>query len=87
MALPDLAEDLVDGRVGGQGAVEDVELAFETLRDVITTTARLDHGGQVLQREERGMDAMRSGNREGTGREVGTGSGGADRKRGHRLVQ
>ena len=58
VALPDLTKDLVNGRVGGQSAVEDAELALETLRDVITTTARLDHGGQVLQREERGMDAM-----------------------------
>lgn len=44
ITLSDGAEDLVDGVVGGQGAVEDVEVTLEALRDVVTTTTRVDHG-------------------------------------------
>ena len=48
VALSDGAEHLIDGGVGGQGAVKDVEVALETLRDVVTATARVDHGGHHL---------------------------------------
>ena len=36
-------EYLVDGCVGGQGAVEDGELALEPLRDVVPSPARVNH--------------------------------------------
>ena len=42
--VSDGAEDLVDGAVGWQGAVEDVEVTLEALRDVVATAARVDHG-------------------------------------------
>ena len=38
-----LTEDLVDGAVGGEGAVEDGEVSLEALRDVVATPARVDH--------------------------------------------
>ena len=41
-------EDLVDGRVGGQRAVENGELTFETLWDVVAAAARLNHGSHKL---------------------------------------
>ena len=44
----ELTEDLVDGGVGGQGAVEDAELPLEPLGDVVATPARVTHGGQEL---------------------------------------
>ncbi len=37
-------EDLINGVVARQGAVEDVELTFETLWDIITTSSWLNHG-------------------------------------------
>ena len=42
-------EDLVDGGVGGQRAVEDVELSLEALRDVVAAAAGVDHGGDHLR--------------------------------------
>ena len=45
----DAAKDGVDGGVGGEGAVEDVELTLEALRDVVATSTRLDHGRQELE--------------------------------------
>jgi hypothetical protein len=48
-------EDLVDGGVGGQSAVEDVELPLEALGDVVTTASWVDHGsddGDVHQTGE-----------------------------------
>ena len=48
MALANDVEDLVDGGVGRQGAVKDVKLALQTLWDVVTTPARLDHGCHEL---------------------------------------
>ena len=42
------AEDLVNGWIGGQGAVEDGKLPLETLRDVIAATTRLNHGCHEL---------------------------------------
>ena len=54
MSSADGPEDLVDGIVGRQRAVEDVELALETLGDVVTTTPGLDHGGQELDVDDVG---------------------------------
>ncbi len=48
MSTANHREDLINGMVARQCAVEDVELAFQTLWDVITTSTRLDHGGQEL---------------------------------------
>ena len=45
----DAAEDLIDGRVGRQRTVEDVELSLEALRDVVAAAAWLDHRCQELQ--------------------------------------
>lgn len=53
VAQTDHAEDLVDGRVGWQRAVKDVELTLETLRNVVTTAARVDHRSQELQQHYR----------------------------------
>lgn len=50
----DRAEDLVDGLLGGQGAVEDDEVPLQPLRDVVAAAARLDHGRQVLDVHDRG---------------------------------
>ena len=41
-------EDLIDGRVGRQRAVNDGEVSLETLRDVVTAAARVDHGAHHL---------------------------------------
>ena len=41
-----LTEDLVDGGVGGKGAVEDAELPLEPLGDVVAPPAWVAHGGQ-----------------------------------------
>ena len=48
VSLSDSPKDLVNGVVGRQSAVEDVEMAFQTLWDVITTSARMDHGSHHL---------------------------------------
>ena len=48
VAGADAAKDAVDGGVGGEGAVEDGELALEALRDVVTPPARVDHCCQEL---------------------------------------
>ncbi len=45
MSTTNHREDLINGMVARQRAVEDVELAFQTLWDVITSSTRLDHGG------------------------------------------
>ena len=42
------AEDLVDGRVTGEGAVEDAEVSFEAFWDVVATTSRVDHRSHQL---------------------------------------
>ena len=42
------AEDLIDGGVGRQRAVEDGELPLQALRDVVPAAARLDHGRHQL---------------------------------------
>ena len=36
-------EDPVDGIVGGQGAVVDDEVTFQTLRNIVSATTGLDH--------------------------------------------
>ena len=41
-------EDLVDGLVGREGAVEDGEVSLEALGDVVPAPARLDHGGEEV---------------------------------------
>ena len=42
------AEDLVDGRVTGKGAVEDAEVSFEAFWDVVAASSRVDHGSHQL---------------------------------------
>jgi len=44
----DGVEDFVNGGVGWQSAVEDVELSFQSLRYVVATTARVDHRSHHL---------------------------------------
>ena len=48
MQVIKLTEDLIDGGVGRQGTVEDGELPLETLGDVITSPAGLDHSSHHL---------------------------------------
>lgn len=48
VSLPDHIEDLVDGRAGRQSAIEDVELALQSLRDVVATAAGMNHGSDEL---------------------------------------
>jgi len=48
VAAADGAEDLVSGHARRDGAVEDVELALESLRDVVASAARVDHGADHL---------------------------------------
>ena len=49
VAASNTAKDLVDGGVGGQGAVNDHKLSLQSLGDIITTSSRLDHGSQELE--------------------------------------
>lgn len=48
IALSHGAKDLINGGVGGQGAVKDGELPLQTLRDVISTTTGVYHGCHQL---------------------------------------
>ena len=48
VAHADDSKDLVDRVVGGQRAVEGVEVALEALGDVVAATARLDHCADEL---------------------------------------
>jgi len=41
-------ENLVDGAVRRKSAVEDGELAFETLRDIVPASSGVDHRGEEL---------------------------------------
>ena len=41
-------EDLVDGLLCGNGAVEGDEVTLQSLRDVIPASTRVDHGRHVL---------------------------------------
>ena len=45
------AEDLVDGVVGGERAVEDVEGALESLWDVVAPSSRVNHRSDELQKK------------------------------------
>ena len=54
MSEADGAEDLVDGSVRGQRTVEDVEGSLETLGDVVTASAWVDHGGDHLDINQEG---------------------------------
>lgn len=49
VAFADSEENFVDGRVRWQRAVEDSELALESLRNVVPSAARMDHGTNHLQ--------------------------------------
>ena len=49
VTLTDDREDLVDGSVGGEGAVEDDKLSLQTLGDVIATSTWLNHRSQELR--------------------------------------
>ena len=46
------AEDLVDGVVGGERAVEDVEGALEAFGNVVPTTSWLDHRPDKLLKQQ-----------------------------------
>ena len=48
VSTTDGAEDLVDGSICRQCAVQDGELAFESAWYVVTSTAGLNHGGHKL---------------------------------------
>ena len=48
IANSDVVEDFVNGRVWGQGAIEDVELPLETLGYVISTPTRVYHRAHHL---------------------------------------
>ena len=48
IALRQGVEDLVDGGIGGQGAVEDAELPLQPLGDVVAPAPRVDHGRHQL---------------------------------------
>lgn len=48
VALRQGVEDLVDGRVRGQRAVEDAELPLQALGDVVAAAAWVDHGRYQL---------------------------------------
>ena len=48
-------KDFVNGRVGREGAVVNGELPFEALRDVISSSTRMDHGGQELDVDNVGV--------------------------------
>ena len=45
-------EDLVDGVVGGESAVEDVEGALEAFGNVVTTASWLDHRPDELFKQQ-----------------------------------
>jgi hypothetical protein len=65
VATADDAKDLVNGVVGGQRAVEDVELALQSLGDVIAPASWLDHGGHKLtQGKGRAMYKVRNKEKE-----------------------
>lgn len=44
----DSPENLVNGVVGWQSAVEDVEMSFESLWNVVPAPSRVDHGTHHL---------------------------------------
>ena len=48
VSTADSAEDFINGRVGWQSAVEDVEVTFQPLWNVIATATRMDHGAHHL---------------------------------------
>lgn len=48
ISIADGFEDLVNGAVWGQGAVEDVEMPLQTGRDVITASTGVNHGRDHL---------------------------------------
>jgi len=48
VSAADGAEDLVDGSARRNRAVEDVELSLESLRNVVTSASRVDHGADHL---------------------------------------
>jgi len=48
VSAADGAKDLVDGDARRNRAVEDVELSFESLRNVVTSAARVNHGADHL---------------------------------------
>lgn len=43
-----VTENLVNGGVGGQSAIEDSELSLQPLGDVISPTARVNHSRKHL---------------------------------------
>jgi hypothetical protein len=48
MASRNEREYSIDGVVGRQSAVIDDKVTFETLWNVVATSTRLDHGGQIV---------------------------------------
>ena len=54
VSASDDGEDLVDGAVWGQRAVEDGKLALQALRDVVAAAARVDHRRHELDVDDVG---------------------------------
>lgn len=48
ISIADGFEDLVNGAVGGEGAVEDVEMPLESGGNVVPTPSWVDHSGKHL---------------------------------------
>lgn len=48
VAFANCSEDFVDRTVGWQSAVEDIEVTFQTLGNVVTTSTRMNHGSHHL---------------------------------------
>jgi len=48
ISAADGAEDLIDGNAGRDGAVEDVELSLESLRNIVASSSRVNHGANHL---------------------------------------
>ena len=48
VSAADGAKDLVDGSARRNRAVEDVELSLESLRNVVASASRVDHGADHL---------------------------------------
>lgn len=48
MILETATKDLINGGVGRQSTVEDCELSFQSLWDVVSATTRMNHGSQNL---------------------------------------
>lgn len=50
------SEDLVNGVVGRQGTIEDHKVTLQTLRNVVTTSPRMNHGSQKLNGNDKSVE-------------------------------